>query len=337
MATDDGPTSRKVQLAGGSTFTVSLPKAWAREHGVDAGTEVTIRPYGDGTLLVQVDGAASGGSGGTPTVVTDDGTPVPPVVRALYAAGYDEVELAADGGLDDADVRAVRAAAADLVGLSVRQGPEGRLRLNSALEPENVSVQQTSTQLRRSARSGFEAAVDAAVAADAGAADEVAVRRAEADRLRRLVERSFRRALGDVEAVERLGLDRRRLADHARVAGTLARVAGHAATVASAVEGGDDAPPAALADDVEGFAREAVAAVDEAAVALLDGADREVVNGRRRRSAELVSEGATVQRRLHDGAAPVAVGELLARSRLLADAAGDLSEAALTSALEEHR
>jgi hypothetical protein len=105
----------------------------------------------------------------------------------------------------------------------------------------------------------------------------------------------------------------------------------------SAVEGGDDAPPAALADDVEGFAREAVAAVDEAAVALLDGADREVVNGRRRRSAELVSEGATVQRRLHDGAAPVAVGELLARSRLLADAAGDLSEAALTSALEEHR
>ena len=47
--------TRKVQLAGGSTYTVSLPKQWAIEHGIEAGARVHLTLLDDGSLLVRPD------------------------------------------------------------------------------------------------------------------------------------------------------------------------------------------------------------------------------------------------------------------------------------------
>ena len=44
--------TRKVQVTGGSTFTVSLPKEWAEENGVSAGSVVELFHRGE-TLLMK--------------------------------------------------------------------------------------------------------------------------------------------------------------------------------------------------------------------------------------------------------------------------------------------
>ena len=46
--------TRKVQLSGGTTYTISLPKSWAEEQGIESGSLVSIHPNGDGPLLVDV-------------------------------------------------------------------------------------------------------------------------------------------------------------------------------------------------------------------------------------------------------------------------------------------
>ncbi len=43
---------RKVQLMGGSTYIVSLPKEWARKHGIKRGSIVEVRPQPDGSLRI---------------------------------------------------------------------------------------------------------------------------------------------------------------------------------------------------------------------------------------------------------------------------------------------
>ena len=41
---------RKVQITGGSTYTVSLPKEWATESGIEAGSKLAFYPEGN-TLI----------------------------------------------------------------------------------------------------------------------------------------------------------------------------------------------------------------------------------------------------------------------------------------------
>jgi len=41
--------TRKIQIAGGTTYTVSLPKDWASDHGLEAGARVRVHPYEDGS------------------------------------------------------------------------------------------------------------------------------------------------------------------------------------------------------------------------------------------------------------------------------------------------
>ncbi len=43
--------TRKVQMTGGSTYTVSLPKTWATDNDVSSGTTVEFYPEGDELLL----------------------------------------------------------------------------------------------------------------------------------------------------------------------------------------------------------------------------------------------------------------------------------------------
>ena len=40
--TDTSSEVRKIQLTGGSTYTVSLPKKWIIEHGLEAKDEIRI-------------------------------------------------------------------------------------------------------------------------------------------------------------------------------------------------------------------------------------------------------------------------------------------------------
>ena len=44
--------SRKVQITGGSTYIVSLPKSWVKEMRIQAGDPVWITPRQDGVLLL---------------------------------------------------------------------------------------------------------------------------------------------------------------------------------------------------------------------------------------------------------------------------------------------
>jgi len=43
--------TRKVQVTGGSTYTVSLPKTWATANDVSSGTTVEFYPEDDELLL----------------------------------------------------------------------------------------------------------------------------------------------------------------------------------------------------------------------------------------------------------------------------------------------
>lgn len=83
--------TRKVQLAGGSTYTVSLPKQWAEEHGVEAGAQLLVAPHDDGSLTVRVSDVRDGRTAARALDDRDDLLgDLAALDRALYETGGED-------------------------------------------------------------------------------------------------------------------------------------------------------------------------------------------------------------------------------------------------------
>ena len=96
------PEKRKVQLTGTSTFTVSLPKGWAKKNGITAGVEVMLTESSDGGLLVRPGQVSTEMLSNT--IHVDDKTGKNEILRTLlaqYLNGYEKLTIVSKGGFSE--------------------------------------------------------------------------------------------------------------------------------------------------------------------------------------------------------------------------------------------
>jgi phosphate uptake regulator len=260
--------TRKVQLAGGSTYTVSLPKGWAEEHGVEAGSQLVVAPHDDGSLTVRVSDVREGRTAACARLDGGDRDPAR-TVGALYVAGFDEITLT--GTFDPSARRAIRGAVRRFAGLTIVEESEGEVVLRCPLDPSDVSVRQTTIQLQFVALSMYREATGALTSAGADGGSAVGERDDEADRLFALVRRQFQRALTDLGEVQAMGASRSELFDYYAVARNLERVADHAEKLAAIAD--EASPPPERREAVEDAARRAGRVVEDATSVTLGGGD----------------------------------------------------------------
>jgi phosphate uptake regulator len=242
--------TRKVQVTGGSTFTVSLPKEWATDHEVSAGSVVALYPDAD-TLVVLPDVESEP----TETVVDASGLDGEALVRAVvtaYVSGFGAVTV--EGGTDADWRRTVRRATGRLVGFEVVEETEHRLRLRYLLDDAELSVHDATTRLSVVATGMLDDAVRALVAGDHDLAAEVRSRDDEADRLRALVLRAFRTSLRDPAAATH-GPDTETCFDYQQCSRQYERVADHAEKIAGSA--GEVSVPATVEPDLTGLYEDA--------------------------------------------------------------------------------
>src|SRR3989442_5425811 len=87
---------RKLQMTGGASYTVSLPKGWVKEQGLKVGDVVAVMPRSDSSLtLVPHEKLPSGQNRGAEAVVApqkeQDKEQILRTVLAQYLAGYDVI------------------------------------------------------------------------------------------------------------------------------------------------------------------------------------------------------------------------------------------------------
>lgn len=258
---------RKLQRVGGGTYTVSIPKGWAVEHGMEAGSDVHLYPHADGSLVVR--GSATDGDALASARLDVTGlSPAETVrtVRAAYVAGFESVTVAADPLADD-QRRAVRRATRTLVGTEAVEEDADRVVVRNLFDASEVSVAQSLVGMRSVALSTHRAATGA-VAGDGGIdLARLRDRRDDVARSFGMVARHLNRSFESLGELDRLGVGRAELFDYYCVCRELDRVATHAVRLAELVDAADDpALPSALVPAAEAT-REAV---DEATTAVLD-------------------------------------------------------------------
>lgn len=258
---EDAPFRREIQLTGGSTFTVSIPKAWADARDIDSGSSVLLHPFRDRLVVTQPDTEA-------PERVTTldanaiDTEMIGRQIIAGYAAGADEIVVTSDTGFDSTQRRIVTTAITDLIGYEVVAETEHELVARSLLDRAEISLDSTIDQLGQVSLRMQERAIEAVVSAgndsDVGVmVEDIVARDDEADRLFALVSRQFYRLLEDVGEISTLQTSRTAAFTQFRIARQLERVADHAELIATLAARQSTPPDRALADQFESVAGDA--------------------------------------------------------------------------------
>ena len=221
--------TRKVQVTGGSTYTVSLPKDWATANGVSAGSVVEFHAEGDSLLLSPK--REEDRIEGTLDVSGLEGDQLTRAVMTMYVSGFDIITLETPR-VAAQQRRTIRQATQGLVGLEVIEETSERVVLQDLLDSAELSIHNAITRMRLVSLTMLADAVEALVEDDDELAHDVKERDDDVDRLWYMISRVFRTVLRDPTAASDIGLDRETCFDYQSSARQLERIADHAAKIA---------------------------------------------------------------------------------------------------------
>ncbi len=222
--------TRKVQVTGGSTYTVSLPKDWALENDVSSGS--TVEFHAEGDLLLLTPQKEDGHTKGTFDISDlNSDQELRRAVMTMYVSGFDVISLTTDRMTAD-QRRTIRDATQGLVGLEVIEEMPNKMVLQDLLDSSELSMKNAVTRMRLVALTMLEDAVEALVTDDDELAHDVMERDDDVDRLWYMTSRVFRTVLRNPTAANEVGFTRETCFDLQSSARQLERIADHATKIA---------------------------------------------------------------------------------------------------------
>jgi phosphate uptake regulator len=259
--------TRKVQVTGGSTYTVSIPKTWATENDVEAGTEIEFHPDGDSLFLTPRSDAER--TRGSLDISGLTGQSLMRAVTTMYVSGFDIIELqAAEISTDQRS--AIRDAVQSLVGLEVLEETRDRVVVQDLLDSSELSIHNAVTRMRLISLSMLDDAITALTERDHDLARDVIGRDDDLDRLWLVVSRIFRSTLRTPKAAEELGLPREECFDYHSSARQLERIGDHATKIAHLTLNIEEPLPDSVVEAVDDLHGDAVEVIDTAMDALFE-------------------------------------------------------------------
>ncbi|MFQ5920071.1 MAG: PhoU domain-containing protein [Thermoplasmata archaeon] len=227
--------ARKVQMTGGATYTISLPKPWAREMKLKPGETVFFEQVGDSLVL-----RTSGGEISEPRtkMLRLEGTERREhVLRKLigaYITGYPFIELRFGADMVTTARQAAREFTRLVIGAEVVEETGERVLIQDLANPMELSADKCLRRMYMTVRSMAEDSIAALRTGDAERAKDVPPRDQDVDRLYWMVAKQNHLAVADPSYLAAYGL-RAKLHHFSTVAKLLERIGDHAEKIATAV------------------------------------------------------------------------------------------------------
>jgi len=325
---------RKVQLIGGSTYIVSLPKKWVKRVGIKKSSDVVLLGQRNGTLVLVPEAGSVAGRSETAVNVSPR-TPARWVARSIisdYLNGSDRISVVCRGGkLTPTQVSELKKVERKLVGLETVEESESKVVLESMLKIEDLEVWKGIARTHMIASLMQKEAIEALVSRDPSIAENAIRRDDDVDRLYFLGLRQLRQAASNPAIAPSLGLTPIECLDLQSVIKRIEHIADHAENIALNVgKLVDSRIDQEVLDDLARISQMAQDIHEGAGKALTEGdlnlANR-VVN-QRARMKEFCSE---FRKRLHgtDVSVNVRINAIVESLERIADYGTDIAEVAI--------
>ncbi len=199
---------RKIQITGGSTHVISLPKKWVDRNGLQRSEALAIHEEADGSLLIV---PHSEGRPRKRRIAIDlpDSNHEADLVRRLvgaYLAGADEILLRSNGRMEPLVRKVVRDTIRDLVGVEVLEEQIDSVTLQDLVGVSEMDLRKTVTRMHRIAMIMFDEAMQSFEHGTHDVAADVISRDDELDRLEWHVSKQMHALLDQPRLAARLDI-----------------------------------------------------------------------------------------------------------------------------------
>ncbi|MGY4707335.1 PhoU domain-containing protein [Candidatus Bipolaricaulota sp. J31] len=232
---------RRVQVTGGGTFFVTLPKRWAERWGLASGVELGVVEDGSGALLLIPDGLDGLNRCELDLKGREERALLQREIISLYIAGYDVIVLRGER-IRPETRRAVREISQTLVGLEILEETHKTILLQCFLNVRDFPVERTLRRISAITLEMLSDAVSAFTERDEELAKDVVERDDDVDRLELVVARQLSLLLRDLLLEEEVGVTKLHFFHYHAVAKQLERIADHAVKISQAALALSSAP-----------------------------------------------------------------------------------------------
>ena len=248
---------RKLQMTGGASYTVSLPKDWVKEQGLKAGDVVAVMPRSDSSLtLMPHEKLPTGQSKGAEVTVTpqrdQDREQVLRTILAQYLAGYDIIRVSFPAS-SKPDLRTfLRESARKMfVGSEIIEESKDELIVQCLSSYGDLPAPKVISRMSLIAKLMLRDAVDSLKGRDPAMAEEIVRRDEEVDRFYLFIIRQLTMAVLNRSLILEIGLsDPRDCLVYRVVSKSLERIADHATTIAKMSASIESPLPPRLIDEI---------------------------------------------------------------------------------------
>lgn len=248
---------RKIQVTGGSTHVVSLPKKWIDRTGLSRSDTLAIHEESDDSLLIVPHGDLRPKKRRVHIKLRED-TQEGELTRQLigaYLAGADEIHVAGTGRLDAKLRGTIRSTIRDLVGVEILEETGESVSMQDLVGASEMDLRKTVTRMHRIARIMFDDAIIAFETLDKDLAIDVTSRDDELDRLEWHVSKQMHALLEQPRLAARLDIRPAEALNYFLVARTLERMGDHASKLCKNVRQMSELPEDAHNSIMEQVAR----------------------------------------------------------------------------------
>jgi phosphate uptake regulator len=224
---------RKVQLTGGSSFVITLPKEWVTSLQIKKNDPVGLIAQPDGTLLVTSKPSGERAQRTKELDVDDIDDPVYlyRMLIGIYIMGFSTVVIRSKDriapNLRDSVIRFTQMT----IGPEIMEEDFGSITIKDMLNPAEMPFEKTIGRMYILARTMHEDAMTSLKSSDAALADEVIARDSDVDRLHLLIARQSNILLRDVTLSKKMGVSMEDAIHYFLVSRILERVGDHAARI----------------------------------------------------------------------------------------------------------
>ncbi len=224
---------RKVQLTGGSSITVTLPKAWVDRVKIKPGDVVGFYDQPDGSLAIHAH-AREERAPQKYLIEIEEGDKdfVFRKIVAAYLMGYDAIVLSSKKPIVSAARLAIRDAVRRIIGLEIVDEAPSSITVQDFLDPREFHMEKAVRRMGMLAQAMQDEALAALREPDPDARRSLEDRDGEVDRLYWLVSKQYHAMLRDPAYASKMELTASEALNFLLVARLIERTADHAERVA---------------------------------------------------------------------------------------------------------
>jgi phosphate transport system protein len=224
---------RKIQLTGKSSYTVSLPKTWAKQVGLREQSQVGISTLPDGSLRVTPSDSVKPQGRGIFNIEGLFDNALARQMIAIYIAGYDTFELRSPQIRSD-QRKTVRDMSYRLIGMEIVEETAKSVVIQDFISPNELKIKKSIRRMHLIIESMLADATKSLIKNDMDLANDVILRDRDVDRHYLLVLKRLQ-AMLKTPFAEASDINANQSLEYYLTAVSLERIADHASRIARCV------------------------------------------------------------------------------------------------------